>query len=97
MEGSVGMETGGWEWEWDLEEQVKGLVDGGEVGEEYCTLCVAEQLGVGTGEGYRIVGRVLRQMATWCPGEYEVIRAKCKKHGPQIEGRTFRMIRKRKE
>lgn len=80
----------------DLEEQVNGPVDGGDLVREYCALCVAEQLGEKTEEGYRVVGRVLRQIATWCPGEYEVIQARCEKHGPQIEGGTFRVIRKRR-
>ncbi len=89
------MEEKGWEWEWDLEHAVKELVEREPAQKAYCTLCVAEGLGETTSEGYRVVARTLRMLATWFPVQYETFKGKCEKHSGQSGSVTFWMMRKR--
>ena len=80
---------------WEIEGQIKRLLEGAPPGTSFCVLCVAEALGETAVEGYLEIAQALRRVGAYHQDKYVTVTGKCATHtGPSGTG-TFWMIRNR--
>ena len=80
---------------WELEAQIKRLLEEAPPGKSYCVLCLAETFGITTAPGYVDIASALRRVGTYQPERYDTSQGKCVTHTGQSGAGTFWMICKR--
>jgi hypothetical protein len=77
---------------WELEAQIKRLLEDAPSGKSYCALCIVETLGLTTAPGYVDVARAPRRVGTYQPDRYDTFQGKCVTHTGARGTGTFWMI-----
>ena len=77
---------------WEIEAQIKRMLEDVPPGKGYCALCIAETLGLTTAPGYVDVARALRRVSTYQSERYDTFQGKCVTHTGQGGAGTFWMI-----
>ncbi len=80
---------------WELEAQIRHLLDESPPGKPYCVLCLGDEFGVTSAKGYADIAQALRRVGTYQPTTYETFQGKCPTHTGQSGTGTFWMIGRR--
>ncbi len=79
---------------WELETEIKRLLDESPPGKPYCVLCLGDAVGVTSAKGYADIAQALRRVGTYQSTTYDAFQAKCPMHTGQSGTGTFWMIRR---
>jgi len=77
---------------WELEAQIKRLLEDAPRGKVFCVLCMAEIFGITTAQGYLDVAKALRRVGTYQADRYDTFQGKCVTHTGQSGAMTLWMI-----